>query len=69
MSDGARTRDIPDHNRVLYQLSYAHHVYCLANDTAKLLNFFQPLFTHILLGNKDCAAVVIKLCNGIPDIT
>ena len=25
MSDGARTRDIPDHNRVLYQLSYAHH--------------------------------------------
>ena len=26
MSDGARTRDIPDHNRVLYQLSYAHHV-------------------------------------------
>ena len=26
MSDGARTRDISDHNRVLYQLSYAHHV-------------------------------------------
>jgi hypothetical protein len=26
VSDGARTRDIPDHNRVLYQLSYAHHV-------------------------------------------
>ncbi len=25
VSDGARTRDIPDHNRVLYQLSYAHH--------------------------------------------
>jgi len=27
VSDGARTRDIPDHNRVLYQLSYAHHVW------------------------------------------
>jgi len=26
VSDGARTRDISDHNRVLYQLSYAHHV-------------------------------------------
>ena len=26
VSDGAWTRDIPDHNRVLYQLSYAHHV-------------------------------------------
>ncbi len=25
MSDGARTRDISDHNRVLYQLSYTHH--------------------------------------------
>ena len=25
MSDGARTRDILDHNQVLYQLSYAHH--------------------------------------------
>ena len=27
VSDGARTRDIPDHNRMLYQLSYAHHGY------------------------------------------
>ena len=26
MSDGARTRDILDHNQVLYLLSYAHHV-------------------------------------------
>ena len=25
MSDGARTRDILDHNQVLYLLSYAHH--------------------------------------------
>ena len=25
VSDGDRTRDNPDHNRVLYQLSYAHH--------------------------------------------
>ena len=25
VSDGGRTRDNPDHNRVLYQLSYAHH--------------------------------------------
>jgi hypothetical protein len=25
VSDGARTRDILDHNQVLYQLSYTHH--------------------------------------------
>ncbi len=25
MSDGARTRDIRDHNATLYQLSYTHH--------------------------------------------
>ena len=24
-TDGARTRDNPDHNRVLYQLSYGRH--------------------------------------------
>lgn len=26
MSNGTRTRDILDHNQVLYQLSYTHHV-------------------------------------------
>lgn len=26
VSDGGRTRDNRDHNPVLYQLSYAHHV-------------------------------------------
>ena len=25
VSDGIRTRDILDHNQVLYQLSYTHH--------------------------------------------
>jgi hypothetical protein len=25
VSDGARTRDILDHNQVLYLLSYTHH--------------------------------------------
>ncbi len=25
VSNGARTRDILDHNQVLYQLSYTHH--------------------------------------------
>jgi hypothetical protein len=25
VTDGIRTRDIPDHNRVLYLLSYGHH--------------------------------------------
>lgn len=26
VSDGFRTRDLLDHNQVLYQLSYAHHL-------------------------------------------
>lgn len=30
VSDGTRTRDISDHNRVLYQLSYTHHRRTLA---------------------------------------
>ena len=30
MSDGARTRDILDHNQVLYQLSYTHQGDCTA---------------------------------------
>lgn len=28
VNDGARTRDVSAHNRVLCQLSYAHHVGC-----------------------------------------
>lgn len=26
VTDGTRTRDILDHNQVLYQLNYGHHV-------------------------------------------
>lgn len=33
MGDGARTRDRTDHNRVLYQLSYAHRT-SIANERA-----------------------------------
>ena len=43
VSDGARTRDIPDHNRVLYQLSYAHHVFLKANDTVIISTCFLYL--------------------------
>gem|GEM_PF-5435049 len=25
VADGARTRDVLDHNQVLYQLNYSHH--------------------------------------------
>ena len=32
MSDGTRTRDFLDHNQVLYQLSYTHH---LASDRSR----------------------------------
>lgn len=26
VADGARTRDVLDHNQVLYQLNYSHHM-------------------------------------------
>ncbi len=40
MSDGGRTRDNPDHNRVLYQLSYAHQALTTwMNHTARLLGW------------------------------
>ena len=43
MSDGARTRDISDHNRVLYQLSYAHHVEeILPVNYLSLLRLLEP---------------------------
>ena len=42
--DGARTRDIPDHNRVLYQLSYVHHV---------LIKFLSYPFSGVVGINKD----------------
>jgi hypothetical protein len=38
VSDGTRTRDILDHNQVLYQLSYTHHAKgptCLADHIAQ----------------------------------
>jgi hypothetical protein len=38
VSDGTRTRDILDHNQVLYQLSYTHHAEarsCVADHTAQ----------------------------------
>ncbi len=54
MIDGARTRDISDHNRVLYQLSYDHH------GVGILL---------YLIGYKYCLAVVLQLFDGVANIT
>lgn len=41
VSDGARTRDILDHNQVLYQLSYTHHHHFLSEAA-------RPYFTSTL---------------------
>lgn len=30
VTDGTRTRDIQDHNLVLYQLNYGHHCRCVS---------------------------------------
>ena len=51
--DGARTRDISDHNRVLYQLSYDHH------GLGILL---------YLVGYKYCLSVVLEFFDGIANI-
>jgi hypothetical protein len=37
VSDGVRTRDRPDHNRELYQLSYAHHIFLDQSDKRQIL--------------------------------
>ena len=52
--DGARTRDISDHNRVLYQLSYDHH---------------GLVILTYLIGYKNCLPVVLQLFDGIANIT
>jgi hypothetical protein len=45
--DGARTRDIQDHNLTLYQLSYDHHVV-----TAMFESLFESWFETL----KQCEA-------------
>ena len=37
VSNGARTRDILDHNQTLYQLSYTHHAASARDDSAEQL--------------------------------
>jgi len=76
VSDGARTRDISDHNRVLYQLSYAHHVgQILPATTGSELWGGQPIRDQperFALGSwlrsKDGGLVVAKFDKRILDI-
>ena len=44
VSDGARTRDVQNHNLMLYQLSYAHHV--LATRHIQRIRPYYILFQH-----------------------
>ena len=55
VNDGARTRDIPDHNRVLYQLSYVHHVLieCLVYLLSNLVRYRVYSLAVSLGINKD----------------
>ena len=59
MIDGARTRDISDHNRVLYQLSYDHHGVVLVSASVSVM---------VLGGQKNLAAVIVQLIDRIPNI-
>jgi hypothetical protein len=43
VSDGARTRDTQDHNLVLYQLSYTHHVPADAHAGGTAATIPEPL--------------------------
>jgi hypothetical protein len=56
VSDGGRTRDIPDHNRVLYQLSYAHHVWRSLSDDFE--SIVRGDVVHILFHGKIVAAKI-----------
>ena len=65
MSDGARTRDIPDHNRVLYQLSYAHHVCAFQpRDSNSGIPRFQSLpvkTVQVYFGSRNVVFVAIDM--------
>ncbi len=50
MSDGARTRDLQDHNLALCQLSYAHHV---TRSTRNRLRDY-----NLAVARKDCERCV-----------
>jgi hypothetical protein len=47
VSDGTRTRDILDHNQVLYQLSYTHH----ATASAALLTMVAVVVSGSPIGH------------------
>ena len=65
MNDGARTRDISDHNRVLYQLSYAHHVLC------RVLTLPAYLFRGRIVSRayEERCAVIRQFSDGILNIS
>ena len=44
MADGARTRDISDHNRVLCQLSYNHQVFSIFSLSVGMTRFEHATF-------------------------
>ena len=64
MNDGARTRDISDHNRVLYQLSYAHHVLC----RVLTLPVYLCRGRIVTRGNEERLSVVRQFSDGILNI-
>ena len=41
VTSGARTHDTRNHNPMLCQLSYSHHIYFLSKASAKVLLFFD----------------------------
>jgi hypothetical protein len=56
VSDGTRTRDVLDHNQVLYQLSYTHH----APDS-------EPGSDPTCLPRRDCVWVGGVSLTGLSD--
>ena len=53
VSDGTRTRDILDHNQVLYQLSYTHHAMAAMRQQQSIAVRAQPAETSGSAGDSD----------------
>jgi hypothetical protein len=61
VSDGARTRDTQDHNLVLYQLSYTHHVSWTHRPSAG-----RPRSRHHDTGDPQAPDAAGGPCGGTP---
>ena len=50
MANAARTRDLLNHNQMLYQLSYIHHVHVNGEPFRTTSDYYTRFFPFVLIG-------------------